>query len=525
MSDQSAREPRKVSAQRQKVKVDVASSTPGASIAGAPQAIEKLLKLQAEAAAASTTGVGDAVAGEMRGEAEPPVHHGPAKQSPADGEREAGLLAILSIEAEARDAKELGELYVLMANEPRRLLKARQIFVLRRISGSLQVVAVSALPAVDRTSPLVRFIERAVERLSADGHGAGTTDFHLSAYCDENDETTRAYPMQDALWIALRDRDGGVLGGLLATREQAWTEREIVVAKRLGGTFQHALLALARVAPLWAMVRPRRRTVAWLAAAMMALGLLPVSLTTLAPVEVVPRDPFVISAPIEGVIDEIPINANSKVEKGELLVKFDDTTLRNKYEVAEREVLVGLARLKTTTQLAFGDERGRHELAVSRADLVVKTAERDFARDLLAKTQIRAPRAGIAVLGEKKELIGKPMLVGERILEIADPDKVELRIDVPVADAIILKEGAAVKVLLDSNPLSAIAAQIVRSDYHARQSDAGVLSFRVIAELASSAPIPRLGARGSAQIYGDKVILGFYLLRRPFSKLRQWTGL
>jgi hypothetical protein len=248
-------------------------------------------------------------------------------------------------------------------------------------------------------------------------------------------------------------------------------------------------------------------------------------LTTLAPVEVVPRDPFVIAAPIEGVIDEIPIDANSKVERGALLVKFDDTTLRNKYEVAEREVLVGHARLKTTTQLAFADERGRHELAVARADLIVKTAERDFARDLLAKTEIHAPRAGLAVLGDKKELLGKPMVVGERILEIADPGNVEFRIDVPVADAIILKEGAAVKVLLDTDPLSSIAAHIVRSDYQARQSDAGIMSFRAIAGLAPSSPIPRLGARGSAQIYGDKVILAFYLLRRPFAKLRQWTGL
>lgn len=525
MADQTARETQKPSASHQEIKVDVAPPRPAAGLAGSPPAIAKLQRLRAEAAAEGIAGSGNAAPVEMRGAAPSPAQDGPAKQASADSEREAGLLAILRIEAEARNAKDLSELYALMANEPRRLLRARQIFVLRTLSGAVQVAAVSALPAVDRTSPLIRFIERVVERLSADGHGANAADFDLSGYSDRADETARAYPMQNALWIPLCDRDGGVLGGLLSTREQVWTEREFVVAKRLGGSFQHALVALEGGGSLWRTLPPRRRTLVWSAAATMTLGFVPVSLTTLAPVEVVPRDPFVISAPIEGVIDEIPIAANSTVEQNTLLVKFDDTTLRNKYEVAEREVLVGRARLRTTTQLAFGDERGRHELAVARADLVVKTAQRDFARDLLGKTQIRAPRAGIAVLGDKKELVGKPMVVGERILEIADPGKVELRIDVPVADAIILKDGAAVKVLLDSDPLSAIAAQIVNSDYQARQSDAGVLSFRAIAELAPSAAIPRLGARGSAQIYGDKVILAFYLLRRPFAKLRQWTGL
>lgn len=525
MADQAAREPRKPAAQRHEIKVEVASSTTGAGGSAVPPAVEKLQKLRAEAASQSGLDPANAASAAARTEPHPPAAEASKRQAGGDAEREAGLLAILKIEGEAREAKEAGELRALMANEPRRLVKARQIFVLRSISGSMQVAAVSALPAVDRTSPLIRFIERAVERLIADGHGASTADFMLAAYSDAGDETARAYPMQDALWVPFCNRDREIFGGLLATREQAWTQREIVVAKRLGGTFQHALLALEGGAPIWQALRPRRRTVVWAAAAMLALGFVPVSLTTLAPVEVVPRDPFVIAAPIEGVIDEIPIDANSKVEQGTLLVKFDDTTLRNKYEVAEREILVGHARLKTTTQLAFADERGRHELAVARADLVVKTAERDFARDLLAKTQIRAPHAGLAVLGDKKTLIGKPMVVGERILEIADPGRVEMRIDVPVADAIILKEGAAVKVLLDSDPLSAIAARIVRSDYQARQSDAGVLSFRAIAELEGTPSIPRLGARGSAQIYGDKVILAYYLLRRPFAKLRQWSGL
>lgn len=488
-------------------------------------AIEKLKKLHAENAAktaAATPGLGGDASG--KGFSTGAV----GSQSSGDSkpsDREAGLMEMLRIEGETRDARTKVELLALIANAPRRITRARQIFVVRQVAGRWQVVAISSLPAVDRTSPLVRFIEHTLQRLDAEGHGAKPKEFRLSAYANADDAAGKDYPMQEGLWIPFCDRQENVFGGMLLTREIAWQERDIVIAARLGGVYQHAMQALEGRQPLWRWLHLTGRVRLALAVGLLALGFLPVSLTTLAPAEVVARAPFVVAAPIEGVIDDIPIAPNTHVERGTLLVKFDDTLLRNKYEIAEREVLVAEARLKTTTQLAFADERGRHEMAVARADLLLKTVERDFAKEMLAKTEIRAPRAGLAVLTNKKELIGRPMTVGERILEIANPADVEVRIDVPVDDAIILRDGAKVKLLLDADPLAAIDARIVHSDYQARPSDANVLSFRAIAELTSNGQLPRLGGRGSAQIYGERVALAFYLLRRPFAKLRQWTGL
>jgi hypothetical protein len=36
---------------------------------------------------------------------------------------------------------------------------------------------------------------------------------------------------------------------------------------------------------------------------------------------------------------------------------------------------------------------------------------------------------------------------------------------------------------------------------------------------------PRLGIRGTAQLYGDRVPMIYYILRRPVAFLRQWVGL
>ena len=458
------------------------------------------------------------------GQPAPPPRAPPG--SPANGDDKTALLQLLAIEAEAREAKNQDVLLALIANEGRKLTRARQIFVLRYNRTDFMVVAVSGLAAVDRTVPLIQWVERTVTRVSAELGAQQMREFNITAFSEKSDQSAKTYPMPEALWVPFLDRSAAVTGGMLLTRESPWIDRDSLMAERLAGTFGHAWLSLDNSAKALAWLKPGKRAAAIAASLFAFLSVVPVSLTTLAPAEVGPASPFIVAAPIEGVIEDIPIETNAAVKKGDVLLRFTDTMLRNRLEVAEREVLVADARLKTTTQMAFSDVRGKHELAIVRAELGLKTAERDYARELLAKTVLRAERDGVAVFAGKNELIGRPVAVGERLLEIADPAQVEFRIDVPVADAIILREGARVKVFLDSNPLRSTEATVVRSDYLARVNDGVQLSFRVVARLDGSiGPIPRLGARGTAQIYGDKVALLFYLLRRPYSTIRQWTGL
>jgi multidrug resistance efflux pump len=436
------------------------------------------------------------------------------------------LLALLAIEAQAREAATEAELLALIANETRKLARAQQIFVSSAKPGGMVVAAVSGVPTVDRTSPLIQWIERISGQLSADDAVAAVREFNLRAYAEKRDPTANSYPLPEALWAPFRRRNGSIFGGMLLTREGPWTERDEVVVQRLAATFAHSWESLTNASPLLWRFNAGRHAALLSAILAAILMIFPVSMTTLAPAEVAPFRPHIVSAPIDGVIDSIPAEPNSHVKKGQVLLRFADTTLRNRLEVAEREVMVSDARLKTTTQIAFSDVRGKHDLAVARAELALKTAERDYARDLLSKTVIAADHDGFVIFGDKNEMVGRPVAVGERLMELANPANIEFKIDVPVADAIILGGGARVKVFLDSDPLHSLEGHVVRSDYVARINDGTQLSYRVIAAMnPNSLGVPRLGARGTAQIYGNRVPLVFYLLRRPFSTLRQWTGL
>ena len=328
------------------------------------------------------------------------------------------------------------------------------------------------------------------------------------------------------LWLPFKRRSGAVFAGMLLTREQTWSNDDTVVSTRLASAYAHAWRELTSVPRYASNPRRMKRLGPLTLLAGAAALFIPVSMTALAPVEVVAASPFVVAAPLDGVIDDVLVEPSAAVKRDQVLLRFSDTVLRNRAGTADREVIVAEAQLKKVSQSAFDDPRGRHELGVADAELALKKAERDFAKELLAKTVMLAPRDGIAVYPDRKTLIGKPVSAGERIMEIAEPAEVELRVDLAVEDAMALEKDSRVKVFLDVEPLSARSARVVRSEFRAKQGDNGTMTFKTTAKFdAGRREPPRLGLRGTGQIYGQSVPLVVYLLRRPISALRQIFGL
>ena len=437
---------------------------------------------------------------------------------------QAALLALLKVEADARDAGNERDLIFLIANETRKLTRARQIFVLKPgLRGNQEVRGISSLPAVERNAPLVIFVEHVVAR--HDKNGALENPCVLGLASEPDGSVAEAYPFQSLVWLPLKHGPSNADGGIVLAREEPWAETDLVIAKRLASAYAHAWRALTggRRKSAWRFSLWHGAAAAVLLAAMLFIS---VPLTALAPAEIIARDPFVVAAPIEGVIEVIAVEPNQAVKSGDVLVRLTDTTLKNRHEVAAREVQVAEARLKQSNQVAFTDPRGMHEIGIARAELALKISERDFARDLLSKSEIRAQRDGLALYSDKRDLVGRPVAVGERILEIADQNALEVKIDLAVADAIALSPGARVKIFLDSDPLQPWTASVKRADYKAKIGDNDVVSFRVVATLSpeSNRPVPRLGVRGTAQLAGENVPLALYLFRRPITFLRQWSG-
>ena len=419
-----------------------------------------------------------------RHEHEPRGPHSTVPSLQADPQTSA-FAQLLRIEAEARQVTSERDLVHLIANETLLLVGARQVFVLHRLGHArLRLAAVSSVPAIDRSAPLAVWIEDIVASLRSQ-HAA--TKARAVTLPDHADPLTASYPMRYLVWVPFWSRHKSLSAGFLLARETPWRENDLLIAERLAGAFGHAWALLASPVRLRDRMAITDMTRHWLMAAgaiaICALAAFPVPLTALAPLEIIAREPVVVTMQVDGTIFDVQASPNASVAKGDPLVRLVDTQLRNKLEISERELIVADAKLQKIAQLSISDVKSRHDLGIARAELALRTAERNFARDMFEKSVIVAPKAGVALFGDRKDLVGRPLATGDRLVEIADPRLVELRIDLPVSDALVLEPGARVKAFLDSDPLHPREAVVMRFDYQARLNETRMAVVRVTAEL------------------------------------------
>ena len=434
---------------------------------------------------------------------------------------------IMGIEREARQAETEAELRFLMVNSTRKVVNYRQGFLLSKKGPKNYVTdSISSLSAVDRNSNFVRWIEECVDNSVKENGDEDAAFVKVESESQEENPDAKSYPFGNFVLLPLKLRDGTVFAQLVLARENAWVEEDVVPAGRLVETYSHAWEALTGPRILNKRLRDKTLTAILSGVAIAAAGFLPVPLTVLAPAEVTASNPIVVAAPLDGVLEKIEIEPNSMVKKGDLLFRFSDTELKNRVDISGQNVQVAEARYLQAQRNSFADPKSKRNLAIALSELKLKAAEYDYARDLLARTEVRAPQDGLVIFSDKDDWTGKPVATGERIMRLANPANVELTINLPVADSIVLGSDARIRLFMDSAPLHPVEARLINASYHAKPDIDGVLSYRTVARFhnAEESAVPRIGLRGTAQIHGENVPLAFYIFRKPLSVMRQWIG-
>ncbi|PTU73563.1 efflux RND transporter periplasmic adaptor subunit [Pseudomonas mangrovi] len=437
--------------------------------------------------------------------------------APITGSAEQAFARFLDLERQTRAARTPAQLTYSLVNDGQSLFNFRHAALL--IAGRVQ--AVTGVSAVDPHAPFVAFVEQAAAQLFKQGLLNQARVIAIDGLSESIQADWRSLSAGQVFWLPLIDHQGQMFGGLWLARDLPWSPPEQVLLAQLGDTYSHAWLALQPRKP-WRLRWTRKRQLALLASLLLVL-LVPVRQSVLAPAEVIPLGGQVVAAPLDGVISEFLVRPNQAVESGDLLLRFESTSLKAQADVAERALGVAEAELKANSQRSFSDAESSSKLDLLAARVEQKRAERDYAAELLKRSEVRAERDGIAVFADAERWLGKPVQTGERLMEIADPDQAELRIELAVGDAIALEPGAEVALFLDSDPLQRHLAWLERSAYEAQPTAAGQLAYRLDARFDAEAP--RIGLRGTAKIFGERAPLALYLLRRPLAALRQSVGL
>jgi len=429
------------------------------------------------------------------------------------------LATLVELARAARRAESAAELRFLVVNETHRLAPYRQAIL--GYQGA--VTAISGVVSTEANAPFTQWTRRLLAHLA--------TEPVITVVVRQQLPPVLANEWADwlpdhALWIPLPGRDGG----LLLTREVGWPEADRALLREWIEIWDQSWrYRQLESAPLWRRWRAPRPTAGlrrwpWVVAAgAIAAGCLPVHLTVLAPAELVPANAAVIRAPLEGVIAAVHVQPNESVRPGQRLLSFDDVALRSRLDLAEQALLTAEAEHRQVAQQALIDARYKPQLAVLAGRVAERRVERDLLSEQLTRTQVLAPAGGIALLDDPTEWIGKPVVVGERVLRIADPQDVEIEAWVALADAVPLRTHAPVTVFLNSDPLAPLRGQLRFLAHDAVPRPDGNYAYRLRAVL-TGAPVHRVGLKGTARIEGERVLLAYWIWRRPLAKIRTFLG-
>lgn len=461
----------------------------------------------------------------------------------------ANELAVLwQLSARARQAESEQTLGFTIVNETLSLVPYRQAAWWRASPHAPAVVAaVSGVPQSDPGAPYVQWLGqlfRALDRRQAEaresretqtpqerergltGDPAWPQPFVAADLGGAIAEEWEGWWPTHAVRVPLVDATGRSWGAVAFARDLPFTLEEHTMLAELAQVWTHALRAFAPRATLAERARgvlgsakQRRRALAALAVACVV----PVPLTMLAPAEVTAKDPFVVRAPLDGVIDHVFAQPNQRVAAGTPLFALDSTTLASRYAVANKDFDTAQEEYRQTAQLAVTDDKDRLDMALRKGKLDESAVELDYTARQLARVSVSAPRAGVAVFADPNDWNGKAVAVGEKVMLLADPASVELTAWLPVADNVDVKPGATLTLYPKSSPLHAYDARIETVAWRAEPTPEGVLAYRVKASFAAGT-LPALGVMGTARIHGPWVPLAYYLLRRPLATARQWLG-
>jgi hypothetical protein len=254
------------------------------------------------------------------------------------------------------------------------------------------------------------------------------------------------------------------------------------------------------------------------------LTLVHLPLRVVAHCEVVPKDPVLVTAPLEGIIENVLVQPGQTVTKGLPLFEYDKRAPLHDLKAAQKDVQVMQAEVARAATLGLSDPRSLKELAILKLKLEKGLVQLDLAQYQASKLTVTAPENGVATVDNPDEWRGKPVKIGEKVMIISNPKETKLRLWIPEDDNIIFDEKKPIAVYLNIDPDTRLNAHIDFVSNESTINDKNMTTFIAEARWDKQPEDVKLGLKGTAVLYGEKVSLFYYIFRKPWAHLRSMLG-
>lgn len=438
---------------------------------------------------------------------------------------------LLQIDHDCKSCENDRSLYYIIVNQSREIVDYEQAALLSyELSSKPKVAALSDMVSVDSATLYVSFVEDLARHLEKNFPDA-QKPYRVDIVQDLNEslkEELKEYSPPNILWVPLKIAKNNVVleYHLLLFKIQPWSDAELEVIEHLASSYQFYLFAMRKCSfsSKLASIKFKSKYMWGVAAIVMAAMFYPIRMNLVAPFEVEANKPYVITSPIDGIVDEILVESNQYVSKNTLIVKLEDVDFKNNYDIARQKLETARAELYSTKQASFFEREKMSQIPTLQKDITLKQSEMQFYKSQLDKTRIHAHKDGVAIIDNPISFKGKPVSTGEKIMLIADPNDIQIKIMVPVSDALFIQENADVTFTFDNKVFEAWKGRVKNISYTPQLTPENVLSYKVIAEMDDknhTMKAPQIGVRGTARIYSQEVSLFYYLFRKPLTHLRQ----
>lgn len=442
-----------------------------------------------------------------------------------DGEEPdyAGILSLLKL---ARSQTTHADLGFVIVNQTHNVVPYFQAFLWDiEHRDSPRVVAASGVSDIDHHAPVVRFMAAFVKRMRKSDAATIMSSIDADTLSESLREEWLEWFPRYAVWCPFITDARDVRQGVIATNDIPFTPAQIESLSAVVEGYAHCWRTVGKRGNRASLFSWRAlRKSYWLLTGAFLLAIcmfIPVRFSVLAGARVVPTNPIIVAAPIDGVIDQVLVRPNQTVRSKQLLFEFNDTQARTSYELAESDYRIAIADYELSVQKSFTDIASKAESETLALRVEEKRLAVDFARVRLAQTSVYAEKDGIALFVNADHWKGRPVSTGERIMTIANPNSVELIVELDPGDGGAVVDGAEIDFFVDTDPNNPIKSTVRQIAYETELSETGELFFPISATFAADADVPRLGLKGTAKVYGDDVSLFYFLFRKPWSIVRQ----
>jgi multidrug resistance efflux pump len=265
----------------------------------------------------------------------------------------------------------------------------------------------------------------------------------------------------------------------------------------------------------------------WLAKTVVALSILAVALLFLirpmyhvsSGFEFTPIQHVAISAPFEGELREVLVKPNDQVQAGQVLVRFDSSTLEDQLNQALSDSATEYAKI---TQFRSDDSKAA-ERKVAEAAKAAADAKVAYFQKKIAQAEVRSPIAGRVLNSDLEHKRGAMFRLGDPLMEVGQPDSLKAELHVADRDIQDVRVGARGELAVSSSPTEKVPF-IIERIVPATEPKEGENVFKVYAKLDHINEDWLPGMRGEARIDFEKRSLAWIWTHRfiDFVRLKLW---